>query len=410
LKVLGIIVEYNPLHDGHLYHLTSSIELVKPDFVVAVMSGNFVQRGEPSIVDKFARTKMALNAGIDVVFELPTIYSIQDARGFAIGSVGILNATNVVTDLVFGSESNDLKIIEKIASLIVEESPAFERTLKEHLGNGLSFPNARRLAISSLLNYDAEQMRYSNDILGIEYVAELKRLRSKIEAHTIKRIGASYNEEELLEIPSATSLRKAISEKRKLEGIPYFTEQILEEEFKNGRGPVFLNSFYDLMRSKIILLGRERLEQLYGFNEGISQRFLMNSCASQNIEEFLNKTKTKRFTFTRIKRRLFYTIFEIDKTFVLESNEFGPQYLRLLGFTERGKSLLRHISDRSSLPLISNLSDFKNSIQSREINVDLARMQIALDIKASDIYAMNFKSSSERLCKRDFRKPIIHEQ
>jgi hypothetical protein len=124
----------------------------------------------------------------------------------------------------------------------------------------------------------------------------------------------------------------------------------------------------------------------------------------------LNKTKTKRFTFTRIKRRLFYTIFEIDKTFVLESNEFGPQYLRLLGFTERGKSLLRHISDRSSLPLISNLSDFKNSIQSREINVDLARMQIALDIKASDIYAMNFKSSSERLCKRDFRKPIIHEQ
>lgn len=410
MKVLGIIVEYNPLHDGHLYHLTSSIELVKPDFVVAVMSGNFVQRGEPSIVDKFARTKMALNAGIDVVFELPTIYSIQDARGFAIGSVGILNATNVVTDLVFGSESNDLKIIEKIASLIVEESPAFERTLKEHLGNGLSFPNARRLAISSLLNYDAEQMRYSNDILGIEYVAELKRLRSKIEAHTIKRIGASYNEEELLEIPSATSLRKAISEKRKLEGIPYFTEQILEEEFKNGRGPVFLNSFYDLMRSKIILLGRERLEQLYGFNEGISQRFLMNSCASQNIEEFLNKTKTKRFTFTRIKRRLFYTIFEIDKTFVLESNEFGPQYLRLLGFTERGKSLLRHISDRSSLPLISNLSDFKNSIQSREINVDLARMQIALDIKASDIYAMNFKSSSERLCKRDFRKPIIHEQ
>jgi len=410
LKVLGIIVEYNPLHDGHLYHLTSSIELVKPDFVVAVMSGNFVQRGEPSIVDKFARTKMALNAGIDVVFELPAIYSIQDARGFAIGSVGILNATNVVTDLVFGSESNDLKIIEKIASLIVEESPAFERTLKEHLGNGLSFPNARRLAISSLLNYDAEQMRYSNDILGIEYVAELKRLRSKIEAHTIKRIGASYNEEELLEIPSATSLRKAISEKRKLEGIPYFTEQILEEEFKNGRGPVFLNSFYDLMRSKIILLGRERLEQLYGFNEGISQRFLMNSCASQNIEEFLNKTKTKRFTFTRIKRRLFYTIFEIDKTFVLESNEFGPQYLRLLGFTERGKSLLRHISDRSSLPLISNLSDFKNSIQSREINVDLARMQIALDIKASDIYAMNFKSSSERLCKRDFRKPIIHEQ
>lgn len=410
MKVLGIIVEYNPLHDGHLYHLTSSIELVKPDFVVAVMSGNFVQRGEPSIVDKFARTKMALNAGIDVVFELPAIYSIQDARGFAIGSVGILNATNVVTDLVFGSESNDLKIIEKIASLIVEESPAFERTLKEHLGNGLSFPNARRLAISSLLNYDAEQMRYSNDILGIEYVAELKRLRSKIEAHTIKRIGASYNEEELLEIPSATSLRKAISEKRKLEGIPYFTEQILEEEFKNGRGPVFLNSFYDLMRSKIILLGRERLEQLYGFNEGISQRFLMNSCASQNIEEFLNKTKTKRFTFTRIKRRLFYTIFEIDKTFVLESNEFGPQYLRLLGFTERGKSLLRHISDRSSLPLISNLSDFKNSIQSREINVDLARMQIALDIKASDIYAMNFKSSSERLCKRDFRKPIIHEQ
>ncbi len=409
MKILGIVVEYNPFHDGHFYHLKNSVDLVKPDFTVAVMSGNFVQRGEPAIVDKFARTEMALRAGVDVIFELPTVYSIQDARGFAIGSIGILNSTNIVTDLVFGSESDDIDTIEKIASLIFEEGEKFEIPLKSYLKKGLSFPNARRLAISSILDEKTEQMKQSNNILGIEYVAHIKKLKSKIKPHTIKRIGAAYNEEKMMDIPSATALRLTIFNGKMLAGVPQFTEEILKREFGAGRGPVFLNDFYTFIRSKIILLDRSGLEKMYGFNEGISQRFYDASCKSQSVEEFLKYVKTKRFTFTRIKRRMMYTIFEVDKDLISKSNEFGPQYLRLLGFRNRARELLRKISDNSSIPLISNISKFKDECESKNINVDLAHEQLDLDLKASDIYAMNFKSSDQRVCRRDFRKPVIYE-
>ncbi len=408
MRVLGIVVEYNPLHDGHMYHLRSAIDLVKPDFTIAVMSGNFVQRGEPAIVEKFARAEMALRAGVDVVFELPTIYAIQDASGFSTGAIGTLNATNVVDDLVFGSESNNIQNIEKIASLIFEESEGFKNALKENLKAGLSFPNARRLAVSKMIDEKSEEMRYSNNILGIEYVVALKKLGSKIKPHTIKRIGSNYNDENMSPIPSATAIRKAIFDGKKLEGLPDFSLEILQREFTNGKGPVFFEDFFDLLRAKIILLGREGLEKLYGFNEGISERFFEGACRAKDSSTFLQIVKTKRFTFTRIKRRMMYGIFEIDKEFVSRSNELGPQYLRLLGFRKNSRQILRSISDRSSVPLISNLSEFKSAIRKRNVDIALAQEQLNFDLKASNLYMLKFKSNTN-ICKDEFRKPLIYE-
>ncbi len=408
MRVLGIVVEYNPLHDGHMYHLRSAIDLVKPDFTIAVMSGNFVQRGEPAIVEKFARAEMALRAGVDVVFELPTIYAIQDASGFSTGAIGTLNATNVVDDLVFGSESNNIQNIEKIASLIFEESEGFKNALKENLKAGLSFPNARRLAVSKMIDEKSEEMRYSNNILGIEYVVALKKLGSKIKPHTIKRIGSNYNDENMSPIPSATAIRKAIFDGKKIEGLPDFSLEILQREFANGKGPVFFDDFFDLLRAKIILLGREGLEKLYGFNEGISERFFEGACRAKDSSTFLQIVKTKRFTFTRIKRRMMYGIFEIDKEFVSRSNELGPQYLRLLGFRKNSRQILRSISDRSSVPLISNLSEFKSAIRKRNVDIALAQEQLNFDLKASNLYMLKFKSNTN-ICKDEFRKPLIYE-
>ncbi len=408
MKVLGIIVEYNPFHAGHLYHLRSATDLVKPDFTIAVMSGDFVQRGEPAIVEKFARAEMALRAGVDVVFELPAIYAIQDASGFAKGAIGMINATNVVDDLVFGSESNDIENIEKIASLIFEESEEFKIELKEKLKTGLSFPNARRLAISKMLDEKAEEMRYSNNILGIEYIVALKKLRSKIKPHIIKRIGSNYNDENINSIPSATAIRKAISKGEKIESLPYFSAEILQREFANGKGPVFFDDFFDLLRAKIILLRREGLEKIYGFNEGLSERFFKAACYAKDSKSFLKIVKTKRFTFTRIKRRMMYGIFEIDREFISRSNESGPQYLRLLGFRKNSSHILRLISDRSSIPLISNLSEFKSAIQNRNVDIALAQEQLNFDLKTSNLYRLRFKSM-DNICKDAFRKPIIYE-
>ncbi len=403
MKVLGIIVEYNPFHNGHLYHLKSAIELVRPDFVVAVMSGNFVQRGEPAIVDKFARTEMALRAGIDAVFEIPSIYAFQDANGFAIGSVGLLNSMNVIDDLVFGSESNDVESISEIASVIVEEPEKFKEELKKHLKKGFSFPNARRFAMSSILEDKSDNMRYSNNILGIEYLVALKKLRSRIKPHTIKRIGSNYNDEKMSEVPSATAIRRAIFQNSQLQGLPDFSLEILRRELEEGRGPVFLEDLFDFFRKKVFILEREGLERIYGFNEGLAERFFA-SAKSKNLKEFLESVKTKRFTFTRIKRRIIYTIFDVEREIVLRSNDHGPQYLRLLGFRQRSREILRAISDRSSIPVISNMSGFKNALKSKGIDVALAQDQMRYDLKVSNFYRLYFKSQN---FESDFRKPIM---
>jgi len=409
MKVLGVIVEYNPLHRGHVYHLNSSMKLVTPDFIVAVMSGNFVQRGEPAIVDKFARTEMALKAGIDVVIELPTVYAIQDANGFATGAIKTLEATNVVTDIVFGSESDDIKTLERLASIIVEESKEYRTSLKKYLKKGLSFPNARRYAISEQVlkeGIDVEQIKFSNNILGVEYLAALKRTRSQMRAHIIKRIGSSYNDEQISTIPSATAIRKSIKSEKKTSGIPQFTHHILEREFSCGRGPVFSEDLFAFTRLKVIMLGREGLEQLYGFNEGIAKRMIKAVKDSHDMKSFLLKIKTKRFTFTRIKRRVLYALFDLEREFVKESNEFGPQYLRILGFTQRGRKLLRMISDYASKPIVSNVSNFNKALEKRNVNVSLARQQLMLDIKSTDFHTLLFKNENEREIHRDFCKPL----
>jgi predicted nucleotidyltransferase len=408
-KVLGIIVEYNPFHVGHLHHLRSSVNLTHADYVVAVMSGNFVQRGEPAIIDKFARTKMALKAGVDAVFEIPTIYAIQDASGFAKGSIWMLNAMNVITDVVFGSETNNVKKLSSIANVLIKEPPSYRKLLKKYLKEGFSFPNARRYALCELMpEVNSKEIRQSNDILGIEYMVALKSLNSKMVPHTIKRIGASYNDENVTSIPSATAIRKAIFNKEKLRGLPDFSLETLEKEIEKGRGPIFLRDLFNMMKFKMLMLSREGMESLYGFNEGMAKRMIDNVDKS-SVDEFLAAVKTKRFTLTRIRRRMLYALFDVKRDLVLDSNEYGPQYLRLLGFKERGRKILREISNHSTIPVISNVSRFNHFLDKRNVNVPLAKEQLSLDIKATDVYSLLFKKEVERKIHRDFQRLVIEK-
>lgn len=221
LKVLGIVVEYNPFHNGHLHHLKEAKTLINPDYTIAVMSGNFVQRGEPAILDKFSRAEIAVNMGVDVVLELPFVYCIQDASGFATGAIGVLERTNVVTDIVFGSESSNLEVLDKISNILYEQPKNFKKLLNKNLKKGLSFPNARKFALVEHLessNYEhnvLDILEQSNDILGLEYLNALKLYNSKIVPHTIQRIKAEYNQKEFTgEISSATAIRNLIEKKR----------------------------------------------------------------------------------------------------------------------------------------------------------------------------------------------------
>ena len=427
MRVLGIVVEYNPFHNGHLFHLQKAKELIKPDYTIAVMSGNFCQRGEPAIIDKFSRAEIALKMGVDVVFELPTVYAIQDAGGFARGAIGVLDGTGVVTDIVFGSESNDIEFLKKIAEILHGQPDLYNQFLHEELKKGYSFPNARKYAlmryVEELKIMDPEKVRLierSNDILGLEYVRAILDLGSSITPHTIKRVGADYKEEEFKgRLSSATSIRKLIRERKMdlvRESVPEESFEVIRRELEEGRGPVFLEDMEKLLLGIMRLKDRDDFSKLYGFSEGLDERFYRFSRISSSIGEFMEKVKSKRFTFTRIRRLMLYVLFEMRKDFVERSNEKGPQYLRILGFTESGRNLLSKMKKASKLPIVSTVSLYRKVLEKalkdeeRNMDVDpeLFEEQFLLDIKATNVHSLFFKSDREKKGERDFRiQPIF---
>ncbi|MBO8138988.1 MAG: nucleotidyltransferase [Thermosipho sp. (in: Bacteria)] len=422
MKVLGLIVEYNPMHNGHLYHLKEAKKIVNPDFTVAVMSGNFCQRGEPAIVNKFARTLMALKNGIDIVFELPTVFALQDAGGFAFGAISILNNLKIITDLVFGSESNDIKFLKKIAEILYTQPKDFDHYFKKELKKGYSYPNARKFALQNFLKLDKDTLQKiekSNDILGIEYIFSLLKINSKIRFHTIKRIGSNYNDPNLKStISSATAIRNAIKNNINFsQSLPKNSFEILSKEIEEGRGPIFLEAFEPFVLPYLRKLKRNDLEKIYGFKEGLDVRFIEAANKAGDINEFLELVKAKRFTYSRIRRLIFYSIFNFNKDIIEASNEYGPQYFRILGFTKKGQELLSIIKKYVDRPLISTASNYKKVLEKilkdteKEWNVipKLYLQQFEMDINASNIYTFFYPNKNQRKAGMDFRKPVIIE-
>jgi len=426
MKVLGIVVEYNPFHNGHLYHLTEAKRICNPDFTVAVMSGSFTQRGEPAIVDKFARTEIALRCGVDLVLELPTIYAIQDAGGFAFGAISSLAATQVVTDIVFGSESADLEGLEKIAKVLVEQPPLYLRFLHEELKRGHSFPNARRIAImryaASEKVFDPSTLKIierSNDILGLEYIVSAKKLGSDIRFHVVKRVGADYHDGSFKgAFSSATAIRNLIrrGEMEQVQhALPQESFSILRREIEAGRGPVFYEDMERLIMGVFRTLTRDDLREYAGFNEGLDQRFAFYAARSGTLQGFLEAVKAKRFTFSRLRRLSIYPILQIKKDLIEESNSKGPQYLRILGFNEMGRKLLHQMKKVCTVPLITNASNYisvaKETVKKdrfQEFDSILFKRQFELDVRATNLHSLYFSNTEDRSYERDMRLgPVI---
>ena len=263
-RVLGLITEYNPFHNGHLYHLEKSKELCSADYVVCVMSGNFIQRGEPAIVNKWARAEMAVLAGADLVLELPVVYAMASAEFFAYAAIKTLDSIGITDCICFGSESGEIETLDKIAEILCKEPPLFRTLLKEHLAEGKSFPVSRQSALIKYMACSGQIetagdigfiLEQSNNILGIEYLKALKKLGSKIKPYTIKRIDNEYGAQNLTgRISSATSIRKQFEsnscawngtdfDSDVAQTMPSSSLNILKKEFGSGRGPVFPESF-----------------------------------------------------------------------------------------------------------------------------------------------------------------------
>ncbi len=406
MAIYGSIVEYNPFHFGHLYHLNYIRSFEDFEGSVVVMSGNFVQRGEMAIVDKWARTEMALKNGVDLVLELPFAYSIQDARGFAQGAISILENTGIVQKIVFGSETSEIETLKSLASILVKEPERLKRIMKDYLKKGLSFPNARKYALRDYTGISTKAIENSNDILGLEYIYSLLKFNSRIVPITLKRKGANYNDTEIKkEFSSATAIRKSIKDNNDLNvDIPTPTKEILAREFNLGKGPIFYETISDLALSVLNLKAKQDIKRYHGVTEGLENRIKKYLPWVETLEELLHKIKTKRFTYTRLKRTILNILFEITKDDVALFNSLGPQYIKVLGFNDNGKRILAKMRKNANLPIIILSSQYYRT--KGVANYKIFKRLFELELSSTQIYKLFFQNQMLRKSYTDFREPI----
>ena len=358
-NVVGLIVEYNPFHNGHLHHIQEIDRLFEDNIKIAVMSGDYVQRGEPSLINKFEKTKIALSQGVDIVIELPAFYSTQSAEIFAKSSVNLLNKLSC-NYIVFGSESNDLDKLKRIATISLTKE--FELSLRGFLAEGFSYPTAFSKALF-------DEKLGSNDILALEYLRAIKTINSKIEAYCIKREKTGYYDDEKDNFSSATYIRKILSGNEKKESklnkiknlVPKFSYKILEENFG-----VFscLRDFYDLIKYNIIKNHLE-LKDIQDLEIGLENRLYKYSLENLKFEDFFNEVLTKRITISRLQRILLHSLFGLTEN-VTERVKNKVPFVKILGFSARGQKYLNYLkksenySERKILTSNRNLKEILN--------------------------------------------------
>lgn len=395
MRILGLIVEYNPFHSGHLYHLEEAQRVCQPDLTIAIMSGHFTQRGDIAIVDKWSRAEMAVRAGVDAVFELPTAWALRSARDFAHGAVWHLDLFGA-THLCFGSEAGDLTQLAEIAELLVDEPQEYRDSLKGHLSKGLPYPRARLLATAAAGASNSDELLHPNNILGVAYLCALKRLNSSIEPVTIKRKGAGYHDPDLQQpLASATAIRKGVLSGKRAEDLPVpsATKAILAREFAAGRGPLTLASFETLIRYAVRNTSVESLSLLPDMEPGLGYRLKKAEEETSNMADFLDALKTKRYTFTRMQRILCYALLGLSASRLAHIHTNGPKYLRLLALKKGASHLLK--KSPLGLPILTRVAEHRGM------------PALELDIAATNIYTLAFPSYGQRKTQQDFTTPPV---
>ncbi|MDO3410743.1 nucleotidyltransferase [Saccharibacillus sp. CPCC 101409] len=413
MKTVGLIVEYNPFHNGHLLHLNRSRELAGADAVVAVMSGPFTQRGEPALLSKRARAEMALAAGADLVLELPVLYALQPAEWFAFGAVSLLDATGVVDSLCFGSESGELEPLEALASRMAGgESPAMREALRQALAAGLSYPAAYAKAASQVpcggdsAEGAAALLRNPNDTLGLQYLLALRRIASGIAPLTMRREQAGYHDAGLPAggaIASATALRAALARgpgglDEAAPYVPQTSLRILRREAEAGR---LLAAGWEALAqplfAALITRAPEELALVPEAAEGLEHRIsaALPRLAEPGVECLLAAVKTKRYTRTRLQRLLAHALLNHSGAlFGRENLALGPRYLRVLGFSPQGRLLLKAMKKTAKLPVVVRAADH-------------ADPQLELDIRASAVHASAFAHAAVKDMYADYYSPPV---
>ena len=406
-KVLGIVCEYNPFHNGHLYHLEELKKITGSNYSIAIMSGNFTQRGSTAIIDKWSRTETALKAGIDLVIELPTLYAISSAENFADGAIHILDSLKIVDYVGFGAETSDIDVLDNIADVLYNEPRAYKTLLSHELNKGISFPKARENALLIYLNNIRKYVNVvsaPNNILGIEYIKALKKYKSIIKPISIARFEAGHNDLSYhSNIASGTTIRNIIKNGnfdilRRL--VPESTYSILMDNIKQTHIVPDLSVFERQIFYNLRKMSIEEIRNLPDVTEGLefSIKKAANSCNS--IYEFLNIIKSKRYTSTRLQRILLYSLLGITKKDIELSKKVTP-YIRVLGLNNKGKFMISEIAKANpKLEIITSVKRFLDNSNNKNLKTMLNK-----DIFATDVYTLGF--SYDSCSNLDFTKKII---
>lgn len=346
MRTIGIISEYNPFHSGHRYQLEELRRTFGEDCaILCAMSGNWVQRGDVAITDKWARAEMALRGGADLVIEIPTLWAASSAETFARGGVSILEATGVVDTLCFGSEAGETAPLQAVVDCL--DSPLWKKRLHHYLDKGLSFPAARHKATADLIGDTADCLRHPNNNLGIEYLRAMKALNSSMEAYTIRREGAAHDDTqdgEQIHV-SASHLRARFAAHDPKPMTPHMRA---EDEIEVRADPAFLTECERAVLARLRSMEPEEYAKLPDSGEGLSDRLYAAAQQARTLEELYDLTKTKRYTHARIRRMVLWAFLGLTQA----DRPDALPYLRVLGFTERGQLLLKKMKKTASLPVI----------------------------------------------------------
>lgn len=390
---LGIIAEYNPFHTGHAYHLSKSKELTGSECVIVVMSGSFVQRGEPAIMDKYTRARMALMCGADLVIELPVISASASAGYFSDGAVSILDMLNI-DYLCFGSETGDIDALNSFIDFYDANSDEINSLIHSLVSEGISYPLARSMAIDKTASGYSDIIKGSNNILGIEYLRSLRRLSSSIKPCTLKRIGNNYNDSGLSgTFSSAASIRNNILNHGSIpsgyipkECLPILNDYISKYPF------ISIDDFTDILKYRLLNIESGK----YIPDIADMPQFLLNKLINcykkcNRISDIIGHAKTRELTYARISRAIIHLLLNIQNSDY--ENAGKCNYIRVLGLNDTGAAYLSSIKRTCPVPIITKPANYSALLEQ--------------DIFASDLYNIALNRHSEYIFPNDFSQKII---
>lgn len=397
---VGIVAEYNPLHRGHSHHIEQARLLSGADSVVAVMSPDFVQRGQPALLDKWTRTEMALSAGVDLVLELPVVFASHNAGVFANAAVDILAATGILTHISYGAETPCWQF-DRILDILIEEPEPFKFCLKDHLKKGFSFVEARSIALEELIPGSAQELKKSNNSLALSYMLRIRQKKYDLIPVPVQRIGADYNDTTLSEFSSASGIRKRLEEgdiKRVLTLMPPSSADLLRTAVVRGRACIDFDPFWKNLRAMLLRAAPEEIAGFAEMGEGIENRLRREALESETFDEWASKCASKRYPKGRIQRQAIHFLLGLEHWTNRAFQRVGPAYIRVLGMNEKGRILLHRMRGKTSLPVITRCGAAES---------EYARKMMSLETLSAELWE-SFVSKPE-YGREHTRKVIIRE-